>query len=205
MTIRATSLTCLFAVVCGAAVPAQSSRYDWKQWSVLDLDKLLTYTLQDTPLTNSERQQIYKQIDNEYVHDSFTDAQRDEEREAVMSARVGSIALADDGSQQVLVQGPRFFCGATGNCSYWVFIRQNGQLRLVLAAGGSLIRVRNASRHGFCDVATFWHLSAYDSESRVYHWDGSKYEQADCFISKLNRDDPDKAPIIAGCAEGPQH
>ena len=120
-----------------------------------------------------------------------------------MSVRVGSIALADDGSQQVLVQGPRFFCGATGNCSYWIFVHHHGQLRLVLAAGGGLIVVRNTSSHGFRDLATSWHLSAYDSERRVYRWNGSQYEQADCYLVKLGRDDPHKPPVIAGCGNAP--
>lgn len=198
--IRAIPLAFLGAVLCRGAVAAQSSRYDWTQWSNVDLEKHLTYTLEDAPLTNSERQQIYKLIDNDYVHDSFTDAQRDDERETVMSARVGSIALTDRGSQQVIVQGPTFFCGAAGNCSYWIFIRHHGKLRLVLAAGGCSIMVRNTSSHGFRDVATGWHLSAFDSETRVYHWNGSKYEQTDCEAVSLDRDDPDKPPMITRCA-----
>jgi len=203
MAMQTIRLVCVLAIFFGGMANAQSPRDDWKHWSVFDAEKRLSYTLRDAPLTGPERGQIYKLIDNQTVHDSFTDAQRREERETVMSARVGSIGLADDGSQQVLVQGPRFFCGATGNCSYWIFVRRHGQLRLVLAAGGGLIMVRNTSSHGFRDVATSWHLSAYDSERRVYHWNGSHYEQADCSLIEFDRDDPRKPPIIAGCGSTP--
>ena len=51
--------------------------------------RILSILLQ-TPPTPDERQQIYRLLDNETVHDSFTDAQRDEERETVMDARIGT-------------------------------------------------------------------------------------------------------------------
>lgn len=121
-----------------------------------------------------------------------------------MSARVGLVELADDGSRQVVVEGPRLFCGANSNCSYWVFLHQHGELQLVLAATGALT-VRNTSSHGFHDVATAWHLSGFEVGVMVYRWDGTKYEQADCYSVKRDRDDPDKPPVIVGCGEGSQH
>jgi hypothetical protein len=183
---------------------AQSSRDDWKPGSYFDVGAHLTHSLADAPLTSKEREQIYRLIDNQDVHDAFTDAQRDEERKIVMSARVGSIVLADDGSRQVLVQGPTLFCGAHGNCSYWIFIRHRGQLRLVLDAAGSFI-VRNTSSHGFRDVATGLRMSAYEGVFTVYRWNGAKYEEADCYSVKLDRDYPDKPPVIAGCTERDRH
>jgi len=195
---------CLLAVLCGGMAAAQSSRDDWKRGSLFDVDEHLTYSLRDAPLTGRERELIYRLIDNQIVHDSFTDAQREEERNTVMSARVGSIVLADDGSQQVLVEGPRLFCGANSNCSYWIFIRQRGKLQLALAATGAFI-VRNTSSQGFRDVATAWHMSGFEVGFTVYRWNGRKYEQADCYSVKRDRDDPDKPPVIAGCGKGPQH
>ena len=119
-----------------------------------------------------------------------------------MSARVGSIVLAEDGSQQVLVQGPRLFCGANGNCSYWIFIRHRGQLRLILDAAGAFL-LRNTFSHGFRDVVLERHMSAFEEGFAVYRWNGTKYEQADCYSVKHDRDDPDKPPVIAGCGKKP--
>jgi len=199
---RTIPIMSLLTVLCGGVAAAQSSRDDWKSGSAYDVNANLIYSLADAPLTSKEREQIYRLIDNQDVHDSFTDAQRDEERKTILSSHVGSIALADDGSRQILVQGPTLFCGATGNCSYWIFIRHRGQLRLVLDAAGSLI-VRNTSNHGFRDVATGWHMSAYEGVFTVYRWNGTKYEKADCYSVKLDRDSPDKPPVIAGCGERP--
>ncbi len=193
---------CLFAVLSGGVVAGQSSRDDWRPGNAHDVDGKLIYSLADAPLTAKGRQQIYRLLDNETVHDSFTDAQRDEERETVMGSRVGFIQLAGDGSQGVLVQGPRLFCGASGNCPYLLFIRQPGRLRLVLDAGGAFL-VRNTTSHGFRDVETSWHISAYEQLINVYRWNGAEYKRADCYSVSRDRDNPDKPPVIAGCHKGP--
>ncbi len=78
------------------------ARDDWKQPS-LDLDTQLTATLAEAPpLTGEERAQVYKVIVNFAVSEK-----RKEEPETLMSARVGTIGFATDGSRQVLVQGVR--------------------------------------------------------------------------------------------------
>jgi hypothetical protein len=192
---------CLLMVLSGGVAVAQSSRDDWKPGSTYRVSAKLVYSLANAPLTTVERQQIYRLLDNETVHDSFTDAQRDQERETVMDARIGFIELAEGGGQQVLVQGPSLFCGASGNCRYLVFIRQRERLRPVLDAGGDFV-VRKTSSHGFHDVVTSWHMSAYEQLINVYHWNGTEYRGADCYSVNRDRDNPDKPPMIAGCHKG---
>jgi hypothetical protein len=196
---------CLLAVLCGRVAAAQSSRDDWKRLrSSFDLQAHLTHSLADAPLTSEERAQIYGVIDNKTIHDSFTDEQRDEERETVLSARVGWIVLAEDGSQQVLVQGPTSFCGATGNCSIWVFIRYHGELRPALQAGAGVLIVRKTSSHGFRDVATGWHMSAAEEVFTVYRWNSTKYEQVDCYSAKFDpmNSSAGNLPVITDCPKG---
>ena len=193
---------CLLMALSGGVAAAQSSRDDWKPGSTHRVNAKLIYSLANAPLTTIERQQVYRLLDNDTVHDSFTDAQRDQERETVMDARIGFIELAEVGGQQVLVQGPSLFCGASGNCRYLVFIRQRERLRLVLDAGGDF-ELRKTSSHGFHDVATSWHMSAYEQLINVYRWNGAKYEHADCYSVNWDRDDPDKPPVIAGCHKVP--
>ena len=179
----------------------QSARDDWKPGNTREVERRLVYSLANAPLSAKEREQAYRLLDNPTIHDSFTDAQRNEERESVMSARVGFIELTQGGGQQVLVQGPRLFCGASGNCRYLVFIRQGERLRLVLDAAGNFL-LRNTSSHGFWDVVTSWHMSAYEQVLNVYRWDGAEYQKADCYSVSHDRDNPDQPPAIAGCHEG---
>lgn len=199
---RSIPVMCLLMVLSGGVAAAQSSRDDWKPGSTYRVNAKLLYSLANAPLTTMERQQIYRLLDNKTVHDSFTDAQRGEERETVMDARIGFIELAEGGGQQVLVQGPSLFCGASGNCRYLVFTRQRERLRLVLDAGGDFV-VRKTSSHGFHDVVTSWHMSAYEQLINVYRWNGAEYKGADCYSINHDRDNLDKPPMIAGCHKGP--
>lgn len=164
-----------------------------------DLEAHLTHSLSNAPLTDAERGQIYRLIDDKTIHDSFTDEQRDKERETVLSSRVGSIMLADHGKEQVVVQGPAIFCGAHGNCSIWIFTRESGRLRLVLETGGGIFIVSKNSSRGFHDVATGWHMSAEEEGFSVYRWDGSKYFELDCYRARFDADEPERPPKIEDC------
>jgi hypothetical protein len=203
--VRISAFVCLLAVLGGIAAPAQRFREDWRHLdgSSLDREAHLDHSLGDAPLTSEERAQIYQVIDDKTVHDSFTDGQQDEERESVMSARVGSIVLAKDGSQQVVVQGPGLFCGANGNCSIWIFVRRHGSLQLALETGGGAFIVRSTSNHGYRDVATGWHMSSDEERFNVYSWNGIKYQLVDCYTAKFDQENRGKPPVIAECGMKP--
>lgn len=176
---------------------ALNSRSDWKQTATsVDLSAN-TYALADAPITNDERTQIFQVIAN------FAVAQKQEEKpETLMGARVGSIGLAENGSQQVLVQGPyAAFCGASGNCPMWVFIRSNGQMRLALEMFGNAVILRGTSSRGFRDFATASHFSAYEEYFSVYRWNGSKYDSVDCYKTTFDSNDSDRSnpPAIEDC------
>ena len=171
-----------------------SRRGDWQQPS-FDLEAHLDHTLANAPFTSGERAQIYQVIEKF----SVTEKQK-EEPETLMSARVGSIGLAADGSQQILVQGPyAAFCGASGNCPMWIFtVERVGQFRLALETFGNAVILRNTFSHGFRDFATSSHMSAYEQYFSVYRWNGTRYDQVDCYkaTSDSNNSSP---PVIADC------
>jgi hypothetical protein len=190
--------TLLIAFVCTSALMAQHPRNSWRQ-KPFDLEASLAHTLADAPLTTREREQIYRVLDQN-VHHSFSDAEREEERKTIMSFRVGSIALAQDGSQQILVQGTSSFCGATGNCSMWILVRWAGQLRLGLRTLGQLLILRRTSTHGFHNIAIGMHGGAFIGQYRDYRWNGSNYEQVDCYLTEYPADaDRPEQPAIVGC------
>jgi hypothetical protein len=190
------SLLILF--LSASCIIAQHRRDSWKL-KLLDLDSLLTHSLVTAPFANSEREQIYRAIE-EQVHDSFTDADRDEERQAVMGFLVGSVAFSTDRSEEILVRGTNYFCGATGNCSMWILVRQGAEFRVVLDGGGNRLTMNRTSSHGLHDVSTGWHYSAFVEEYHDYRFDGLTYKQVDCYsteypITELSF----KRPTIVGC------
>jgi hypothetical protein len=136
----------LVVLLCTGALMAQSPRDDWKV-KPFDLDAHLNHSLADAPLTSSDRDQIYRIVDQD-VHNSFSDAEREEERKAIAYFRVGSITLSQGGSQQVLVRGTSSFCGASGNCSMWIVVRQAAQVRLALGTEGQRLIVRKSVTGG---------------------------------------------------------
>ncbi|MBZ5666412.1 MAG: DUF4352 domain-containing protein [Acidobacteriia bacterium] len=159
-----------------APFASEKGREDWKQLathSYFDLTHLPN-SLADAPLTSGERAQIHK-VTND------------------LSARVGSIALAEDGSQQILVQS----CGDAPNCDIWIFIRHNGQLQLVLETGGEVVVLRGTFSRGFRDLAMGWHMGAYEEDFSVYRWNGSKYDQVDCYAAKS---DDSASTVTADCS-----
>jgi hypothetical protein len=200
---RAISFACLLAVLCGGVASAQSSRDDEKPGRTFAYNENanLIYSLADAPLTSKERDQIYLLLDtfdDQYVHGSFTDEQRAEEREAVMSSRVGWIKLAEQGSPQLVVQGPASLCCGTGGCRYWIFIRRSGQLQLILEGFG-FITMRKTSSQGFLDVVMESHIGMFIYVSTDYRWNGTKYKEVDCYRTETDPDNPDKPPVITGC------
>jgi hypothetical protein len=191
--------TLLVLVLCSRALMAQHPRDSWKL-KPFDLEAHLTHTLADAALTSSERGQIYRILDQDFTIPSGTQREREEERKAIMSFRVGSIALALDGSQQLLVRATKDFCGATGNCSMWILVRKAGQLQLALGTEGQLLIVRNSSSRGFHDIAIGLHDSAFIEQYAEYRWDGTFYEQVDCYLRQYpaTTDRPEQ-PAIIGC------
>jgi hypothetical protein len=117
--------------LCGNMLSAQGVREEWRQLVSFDLEAHLSSSLANADLSDQERSQIYSLIDEKTIHDSFTDGQRDKERETVLSARVGLISLTDGQSQQIVVRGPAITCGHSWNCSIWILVRDKSGLRLV--------------------------------------------------------------------------
>jgi len=175
---------------------AQHPRDSWK----LKTFAAAPYSLATAPLTNSERAQIYRVVDDATDRYSLRETRSNKQREVVMSSQLGLIMLALDGSEQVFVRGPNAFCGHSGNCPIWVFVHDGALLRLVLETGGNGLIVRPTSAHGFRDLATAWTFGAFEEQYRDFRWDGSAYKQTDCYSTEYpaagNSSGP---PSIVGC------
>jgi hypothetical protein len=165
--------------LCTSIAAAQPQRNSWKL-KPFALEPHLTHSLADVPLSISAREQIYRAVDNKGIHESFTDQQREQERQIVMSSRAGSIVLAWDGSDQVFVEGPPGLCGARTQCIR-IFVHQGEQLHLVFDSSATAFHVQTSSHNGFHDIGTATIWSAWETEYRDYRWNGARYRQADCY------------------------
>jgi hypothetical protein len=190
----------LFACLLSGVVIAQTAPDDSSHpRSLANFGLRLDHSLQNAPVTPEERTQIYTVIDKA-VHGSFTDDQREEERKAVLSSRVGLAALADTDNQQILVRGPKPSCGTAGDCPLWIFIRELGQVRLILDDEGNGFFAGSTLSQGFKDVVVPFHHSASETSFSVYRWNAREYKRIDCYSAIL---DPvsGKPSAIRDCAK----
>jgi hypothetical protein len=70
------------------------------------------------------------------------------------------------------------YCGATGNCQFWVLVADHGKYRLVLDTG--LVRdfgFLKAKTHGYRDLVLWSHDSADRSPARLFQFDGKEYKE----------------------------
>jgi hypothetical protein len=175
-------------VLCSSGLMGQHPRDGWKI-KPLDFRSHLTHTVADAALTSDEQEQIRRSIN------SFSDQPVDDK-----DFLVGSIALARIRSDEIVVRGTKEFCGATGNCSIWIFVRKGGQLRLALATEGQVLIVQNSVSRGLHDMTIGLHDSAFVERYTAYRWNGSNYEQIDCYLTEYPIDsDRSEQPAIVGC------
>jgi hypothetical protein len=151
----------------------------------------LTRSLRDAPLSETERADIYRVVDDRIAHDSFAESERAKERETVLSSLVGDGRMAGSGPAQVLVRSPQLFCGVA-NCTLWLFVRESGHLRLILETIGTGLGVRSAVSKGFHDLSSGVHMSAFEQDYTIYRWNGRKYVPTDSYVCRFDREDPEK-------------
>jgi hypothetical protein len=189
----------VLATVPMEIVLAQSSREGWKQLrNRVSFGESLDHSLEDAPVTAEERAQIYTLIDG-LIRPSFTDDEREEERRIVLSTRVGLIALASNHRKQILVQAPLKFCGATGNCELWIFMRRSGKARLILEEEGLDLVAGEKTSHGFTDLVVPFHNSGSETSFSVYRWDNLAYKRVDCYIATSDPTHPEQPAITHDC------
>ena len=75
------------------------------------------------------------------------------------------------------IRGKGFcYCGATGNCAFWIYRYRSGKYELILATDMvqtfGFLRSRT---HGYPDLVTWSHGSATDRSAQLFRFDGNQY------------------------------
>lgn len=172
----------LCALFCCVAAAAQNRNFiSINPWT--DLKSFL----REAPLSEMDRADIYRVVDDEHAHGSFQESGRDKERETVLSSLVADVRVAARGPAQVMVRSPELFCGAA-NCTLWLFVRESGHLRLILETVGTGVEIKSSMSKGFHDLVSGAHMSGYEQDYTVYRWDGRKYAATDSYVCRFDRE-----------------
>ncbi len=108
-------------------------------------------------------------------------------RRIARETRVAFVDLTGRGGNEVIAQGggEKSGCNPTGNCPLWVLRRQRDGYHVILdAVSAQTFTIQPTRTNGFNDLVLAMHGGAFDSELRLYKFDGSRYTQAGCFEAR---------------------
>ena len=94
-----------------------------------------------------------------------------------------SVDLNSDGKKEFVVRGKNWFlCGATGNCSTWIYERIGNRYKKLLDAGGETLEVKKNSTSGYRNIFIKIHDSCCSSYLETYKFNGAKYKESNCLF-----------------------
>ena len=103
------------------------------------------------------------------------------------------VDLNGDSIPELIIRGQGRICEAN-NCYLWIYRRTSaGYERLLEDIVQSLEPLATVS-HGYRDVRTWHHGSAWDGDVTIYKFDGRQYQPARCFDSSYRYVDSLGAP-----------
>lgn len=110
-----------------------------------------------------------------------------------------TIVLDGDNNRLLITGHGQFLCSPTGNCPYWIFRKTADRYEQEIEGSAQTVSVET-SKSSFPEVVTRQHGSAFDSELRLYQFDGTRYLLTKCTIeSYSDPNDPDHTldkPIV---------
>jgi len=91
------------------------------------------------------------------------------------------IELNGDSEPELVVHGLGHICGAA-NCMTWLYRKAGRGYELLLDAGTiNRIEPQKSFTKGYRDIMAVMHGSAYDSDLKLYKFDGHVYRRKGCF------------------------
>jgi hypothetical protein len=100
------------------------------------------------------------------------------------------IALNRDTEPELKVHGiGPTICGMA-NCITWVYQKVGGNYKLLLEAGSiNRIELQKSFSKGYRDIMTVMHGSAWESDLKLYKFDGNRYQLVGCFFRTYQYED----------------
>jgi hypothetical protein len=88
------------------------------------------------------------------------------------------VAVTPKGRFVIVVWGrSSCYCGATGNCDFWIFRKANGKyIRILETHSVRDYGFVSNQTNGYRDLVVWSHGSAYQSSVRLFHFDGEQYD-----------------------------
>ncbi len=100
------------------------------------------------------------------------------------------IALNRDAEPELRVHGiGPTICGMA-NCITWIYQKVGSSYKLLLEAGSiNRIELQKSFSKGYRDIMTVMHGSAWESDLKLYKFDGKRYQLVGCFFRTYQYED----------------
>ena len=155
----------------------------------------------------SERRRLLAAITDELSDNEFESEEA--RKKAPSDARIKYVALDSDGKSEVIVQaGDSTSCSPTGNCAFWILRWRGNSYFPLLRAEAQTFTLQPSHTHGFLDIVLTRHGSAFESEVKVYRFDGESYQEGECYTAEWEKLGADgefrklKEPKLTPCGYG---
>jgi hypothetical protein len=178
----------------GFAQHSASSAYHFR-WSTRKAEELdFSATIRKSKLPVSDQQMLIKAI-SALIRPFKKENEIESERELHLLAantRIKLVDLNDDGIPEILAQANDYKagCGATGNCSFWVFQKTSAGFRKILdtrgpdGIGGIEVFTINPNRtEGYNELVLGSHDSATARTLLLYRFVHGRYRESGCYIA----------------------
>ena len=204
----------VIAVLClraAAFMPGQRvegpEHFRWSEANAHALDR--RYTIKSAVgLSPTQRKNltsaVLTQLKRHKSLDTFFGGMAEEKLlDLAANTRIERVDLNGDGTAEVIAQanglGP---CGGTGNCIFWIFQMNSGNVKLLLdtfdaEAGFEVIAVRPWSTNGFRDLVLGAHISASERDLVWYRYADGTYRRWRCYRLSRQGDNQETAKAAA--------
>jgi hypothetical protein len=209
-------LCALLCVTTNHALPRKSRFvWDWRHTQELDYKQTLE---KSTALTAADKAALRIAITK--LVPAAASAEQGKNRTTVLKElfadlRIRAIDLNGDGVLKVIAQpsGTDYWCGATGNCTFWVFQKVDGRFKLILDShmgrgigSAEVFNVLPEKTMGYSDLMLGAHDSASEKTLIVYRYDGQMYRPHECYdanwmVIENNEMRNLKEPQITACVK----
>jgi hypothetical protein len=174
-------------VVVGALLIARQTvsnpdgfHWDWRHSQELKADQ----SLRNAKLTKQSRNAIVRAIAGQ-IRPMMSDLEIKSEtelKEKALDTRITLIDLNGDGTPEVVAQGMGVvFCGATGNCPFWVLRKSKAGYEVLLEGGAQTFTIQGSTTNGYHDIVLSTHGSASSGGLSIYQYQEGVYKDVGCY------------------------
>jgi hypothetical protein len=188
----------LVAVMAVGQTHTSSKHFYWSLSKAheLDYDKTLANTTALSPLERTALIQAIQNVLAPAMRTEFSDEgekliQKEQQRRIdaqVMKTRIYLVDLNHDGVPEVIAQPSDYttgLCGATGNCSFWIFSKSGDHYVLLFDSGEGngfeMFTIESTSTNGYLDLVLAAHDSAAEKFLARYRYSHGTYQLAGCY------------------------